>query len=117
MSGYDAQLAAEADLDECRDRLAQARADLAAAQAREARVRALHRPRQNTSGLPDACPDCLGGIHAADPDAARPCGCWGLSTPVCGVCSDPSAVTGRRYAIQWPCPTDRALDGTDGGAG
>lgn len=41
MTGYDAFLGAEADLDECRDRLDQARADLAAAQAREARVRAL----------------------------------------------------------------------------
>lgn len=82
-----------------------------------ASVLALHTPRQNAPGLPPACPDCLGGIHADDPDEARPCGCWGLSTPVCAVCSDPDAVTSRRYPLQWPCPTARvALAAAPGGA-
>ena len=71
-------------------------------------VLALHEPMANTHPLQPACPDCLGGIYAEDPEAARPCGCWGLLPPVCGTC----AVHGENswWLPRWPCPTVVALD-------
>jgi hypothetical protein len=71
------------------------------------RVEALHRPMVNTPGRVPACPDCLGGIHADDPDEARSCGCWGLSAPVCSSCADRDGP--RLHPAQWPCPTAAAL--------
>lgn len=61
-----------------------------------------HRPRQNTSGLPDACPECVGGKTFTGSQQARPCGCWGLSEPICGTCSQEGSAV-RRYPKFWPC--------------
>ena len=71
-------------------------------------VLALHAPMANTHPLQPACPDCLGGIHAEDPEAARECGCWGLSQPVCGQCAV-RFDNGHWWYKPWPCETVRAL--------
>jgi hypothetical protein len=85
------------------------RTEIAELRATAELVRALHRPLANTWPRQDACPDCLGGMEAEDPDEERPCGCWGLSTPICGTCCDGSSPS-RRSPLQWPCPTIRALN-------
>jgi hypothetical protein len=87
-----------------------ARAEADALRAAVDRVRALHRPRANAWPRQDACPDCMGGMYADDPDVVRPCGCWGLSTPICVACCDDRQLPSRRVPLQWPCPTARALD-------
>ena len=56
-------------------------------------VRVLHEPRA--------------GIYSPEPLEVRACGCWGLSTPVCGVCTDRTST--KRTSLQWPCPTALAV--------
>ena len=75
---------------------------LDAAEAAVQRVRELHQPCDNDRDRTPICEHCHGkaGIH--------PCGCWAPTDrqPVCAVCNEGD----KGIRVEWPCPTERALD-------
>ncbi len=72
----------------------------------------LHQPMSNVNFRDGkdrpACPECMGGIFAVDPEEPRPCGCWGLSKPVCTTCGI-RYPNGHWARPTWPCNTWKAL--------